>query len=296
MKLIPNSLTRTVTQQILKGQKNSPTILFAAGVVGVVATTVLASKATLKLSEVLEENEENLKQARNLVSDKYSEEDRSHDITLIYIRRAVLLGKLYGPTLVVGLASVACLTGSHKILTNRNTNLVAAYVALERGFQQYRARVVHEFGEDKDRELRYGSETREVISETKQGHKITQMKSASTEHGASIYARFFGPDNPNWEPNSEYNLFFIRAQQNYLNDKLRARGHVFLNDAYDQLGMDRTSAGAVVGWVWPNGLDNDIDFGLYDRESMERFHDFMTGREGVILLDFNVDGIVYDKI
>jgi hypothetical protein len=295
MKFVPKAVSRAVARQILVGRKNSPTILFATGVVGVVATTVLASKATLKLEEVMSHNKENLKQARELQHDDYSEEDRQRDIMILYVRAGRDLAKLYGPTILVGAVSIACLTGSHKILTDRNTNLVAAYIALEKGFSQYRARVVNEFGEDKDRELRYGMETREVIEETKTGHKITDVQSVGT-NGASIYAKFFDRDNQNWEPQSEYNIFFLRAQQNYLNDKLRARGHVFLNDAYDVLGMDRTPAGAVVGWLWPRGVDNDIDFGIWSKEDMNRFHDFVTGREGCILLDFNVDGVIYDKI
>jgi Family of unknown function (DUF6353) len=295
MKFVPKAVSRTVGRQILVARKNSPTILFATGVVGVVATTVMASKATLKLEGVMSTNKENLQLARDLHDEKYTEQDRQRDIAVLYGRAFRDLVKLYGPTAVVGVLSIVCLTKSHRILTNRNTNLMAAYIALEQGFSQYRARVVNEFGEDKDRELRYGMETREIIEESKTGHKIKNVTGVGS-NGASIYARFFDRENQNWEPTGEYNYFFLKAQQNYLNDKLRARGHVFLNDAYDSLGMDRSSAGAVVGWVWPRGVDNDIDFGIFDKGSMDRFHDFVTGREGCILLDFNVDGVIYDKI
>jgi hypothetical protein len=295
MKFVPKAVSRTVGRQILVARKNSPTILFATGVVGVVATTVMASKATLKLEEVMATNKENLKQARELQDENYSEEDRQKDITILYFRGARDMAKLYGPTVLVGVLSIVCLTKSHRILMNRNTNLMAAYIALEKGFSQYRARVVNEFGEDKDRELRYGTETFESIEETKSGSKIKNVTGVGP-NGASIYARFFDRDNQNWDPKGEYNYFFLKAQQNYLNDKLRARGHVLLNDAYDSLGMDRSPAGAVVGWLWPRGVDNDIDFGIFDKASMDRFHDFITGREGCILLDFNVDGIIYDKI
>jgi hypothetical protein len=86
---------------------------------------------------------------------------------------------------------------------------------------------------------------------------------------------------------------FIRSQQNYANDLLNARGHVFLNEVYDMLGIERTSAGAVVGWVRGNG-DNEIDFGvLNDLHSGQRF---INGDERSVLLDFNVDGVVYDLI
>ena len=51
---------------------------------------------------------------------------------------------------------------------------------------------------------------------------------------------------------------------------------------------------AVVGWVLGNG-DNCIDFGIWDSAN-EKARDFVNGREGAILLDFNVDGVIYDLI
>ena len=73
---------------------------------------------------------------------------------------------------------------------------------------------------------------------------------------------------------------------------------MFLNEAYDQLGIPRTKAGAVVGWVYnekdPVG-DNYIDFGIYDPKD-EKARDFVNGYERVILLDFNVDGYILDLI
>jgi hypothetical protein len=63
------------------------------------------------------------------------------------------------------------------------------------------------------------------------------------------------------------------------------------------LGIDRSKAGSVVGWViTKEGTgDNFIDFGVFDGDN-PRARDFVNGREGSILLDFNVDGVIYDKI
>ena len=60
------------------------------------------------------------------------------------------------------------------------------------------------------------------------------------------------------------------------------------------LGIPRSQAGAVVGWVLGEG-DDYIDFGMFDGNNMAT-RDFVNGYERSILLDFNVDGVIYDLI
>lgn len=291
------TLQRVVGRSGLLARKNSPTVLFGAGVVGVVATVVTASRATLKLHTITDEAKENLATAREL-HDKghlqYSEKDYRHDVAIIYVRSAVAITKLYGPALTLGVLSVGSLAGSHQILSKRNASLVAAYAALEKGFNEYRGRVIELVGPDKERELRYGAEQREFVEETDTGPQVTrEMRVASGT--PSIYARFFDQLCPSWSKEAEYNLMFLRCQQNWANDRLHARGHVFLNEVYDMLGVPRSKAGAVVGWVLSQNGDNFVDFGVFDGNN-ERARDFVNGREGAILLDFNVDGVIFDKI
>jgi hypothetical protein len=277
----------------LKFQKNSPEILFAAGIVGVVGSTVLACRATLKLNEVLEEAQSNLNIAKQLEHPDYSEKDKQRDITLIYVQNSVKIVRLYGPSIALGALSIMALTKSHGILKQRNVALTAAYAALEEGFAQYRQRVVAKHGEEQDREFRYGSEQVEVLDpETKKKELVTRVGPA----GASIYARFFDPYSPSWSKEPEYNLIFLKCQQNYANDLLASRGHVFLNEVYDMLGIERSQAGAVIGWVLAHdgSTDNYINFGIF--ADNDAAIDFVNGREGSILLDFNVDGVIFDKI
>jgi hypothetical protein len=90
-------------------------------------------------------------------------------------------------------------------------------------------------------------------------------------------------------------MLFLSNVQNYMNDRLKARGHVFLNEVYDEIGLSHTEAGAVVGWRWKKGSGDDfIDFGIWD--GTEVVNDFFNGREGALLLDFNVDGVIYNKL
>lgn len=293
---IKNFVTSKAARQVLLVQKNSPTLLFGAGVVGVVATAVLASKATLRLEDVLEENKKKSDQALLLKDENrpdYTEKDYKQDKAYLLVRSTFAVAKLYAPAIAVGAVSVACLTGSHVILTKRNTGLMAAYATIDKAFKEYRQRVAAEVGEERERDIYRGSEEVEV-HDTKAG-KVVQTKVAG-KNGRSPYARFFDVTNQNWHDTPEYSLFFIKAQQNYLNDRLRAKGHVLLNDAYDALGMSRTEAGCVTGWVYGGEGDNYIDFGIQDEDKFLQLSDFMTGHEKGIWLDFNVDGIVYDLI
>lgn len=294
MKFIPNAVSRTIARQVLLGKKHSPVILFGAGIVGVVGTVVSASKATLKLEETLEETNRNVATAKRLneqKSEDYTEQDYAKDMTLIYTRGAMAVCKLYAPAIGLGCLSVAALTGSHVILTNRNAALVGAYAALEKGFKEYRERVEKEFGPEKEREVRTDGSTVKTKDET--GKKVTTTHAGPD--GASIYARFFDELCPPWQRTPEYNMVFLRAQQAYFNDRLLVKGHVFLNEVYDALGIERSKAGQIVGWVVSDEGDNFIDFGIYDNDR-ESARNFVNGREGAILLDFNVDGPVYDKI
>ena len=268
MKFVPEAVGRGVARNALLVQRGSPGLLLGAGIVGMVASTALACRATLKMEEVKEEAKDKLNTARTLEHDDYSERDRSRDISLIYFQSSVKVVKLYGPAIIVGTLSIAALTRSHHILTRRNAALTAAYAALEKGFNEYRARVVEKYGEDQDRDFRYGTQKVEIVDpKTKKKKTVTRVGPGEP----SIYARFFDNASDSWSKEPEYNFIFLKAQQNYANDLLHARGHVFLNDVYDMLGIERSKAGAVVGWLLTrNGTtDNFINFGVFDEQSAE---------------------------
>lgn len=291
---IKNVVTSKAGRQLLTVQKNSPKLLFGAGIVGVVATAVLASRATLKVDGVLDGHAKKLVNINITNHVDYSEDDRQKDKVILYVQTAMRLTKLYAPAVTIGVVSIFCLTSSHNILSQRNAGLAAAYAALDKGFNEYRERVLKDVGAEKEREYRYETETREFVEETNKGQKITHEQRVSGD--PSIYAKIFGRDTTqNWNAESAYNMIFLRAQQNYANHLLQSRGHVMLNDIYDALGLDRTPAGAVVGWVKDHG-DNYIDFGIFDRELEPKHAAFFTGREENLWLDFNVDGVVYEMI
>lgn len=293
---LKNVITSRAGRQVLTLQKHSPSILFGAGIVGVVATAVLASKATLQVEHVLYDHEKDLSRLEE-VSERLGSDETTKTKALIYTKTTMSLVKLYGPAFLVGTASIACLTSSHHIMSKRNAGLMAAYAAVEKGFNQYRDRVRQDLGEDADRKYRYGVMEERIVEKTDKGEKVRVIKHVDTDAELSGYAKLFDEFNPNWSKQGDYNMLFLRCQQNYLNDKLIARGHLFLNEVYDALGMDHTPEGAVTGWVYGSASgDSCVDFGIFDGEMKPQHLEFFQGREGAIWLDFNVDGVIYDKI
>jgi hypothetical protein len=301
MKFIPEAVTRKVAMTGLKAQKNSPKILFAVGVVSMGATVVTACRATLKLEGVLDDIDKDLADAGLLAEDKhprkkagavYTEDDYKKDKVVIYLQGGLKIVTLYAPSIALGVISVACFTQSHRILTKRNAGLSAALAIVEKSFADYRRRVVDELGEDKDREFYYGVEKETIQERTENGIK---KKTVKTPAGLTMYARYFDEYNALWQPTPSMNEAFLRAQQEYANLQLNAKGYILLNDVYQALGFERTTEGCVVGWLRRNrgGKDGYVDFGLGDWPTAE---DFATGRERSVLLDFNVDGEIFRQI
>ena len=283
-------------------KKYSPEIMAVAGVVGMVTSAVMACKATTKASEIIDETKTSVSMIHDLVADQavtegeYSEEDSKRDLVIVYSKAAMKFAKLYGPSLIIAGLSAGSILSSTSILRKRNIAIGTAYTALDRSFRTYRDRVIEKFGEDFDKELKYGTTTK-VIEETtvdENGNEKTETKTVkiADPNNYSIYARFYDDGCAGWTKNPEYNLIFLKQQQNWANEKLKANGRLFLNEVYEMLGIPKTVIGQRVGWVYdennPVG-DNFVDFGIYDLYN-EKARDFVNGYERTILLDFNVDG------
>ena len=287
----------------LQFKKHSPEILMGAGVIGFIGTIVLACKATTRAEEVLDRHARQMEDAKEAA--EIAEPEDNYDIKketlIVYSHTAVDMAKLYGPTIAMGTLSLACFLKAYKIVNNRYLGAVAAYNAVSSVFDLYRNRVREELGEQMDRHFRYGSEISEIETIVDEGDgnkpKKTKEKVENTDRtnvGPSEYAKFFDRSCPEWDTNPQFNLKWLRANETAANDILNSRGHIFLNEVYDMIGLPHTSAGAVVGWVKGHG-DGYVDFGLYkpDNESARRF---INGEDNVVLLDFNVDGVIFDLI
>lgn len=284
-KIIPNVITSKIGRQILIAQKNSPRLLFVGGLVGSVTSTVLACKATLGLHAVLDDLEY---EVRAVKTDLKDTEGYRKDLAFVYAKGAYNITKLYAPAVGLGVVSVSALTGSHVVLTRRNTAVTAAYAATQKAFDDYRERVKAELGEDAELRIKRAIVVEDTIGEDGKKTKVD----TTNPYNMSMYARCFDESSRNWQKNPELNRIFVQAQQEYANHLLHARGHVFLNEIYDNLGLMRSKAGQSVGWALGHGGDNYIDFGIFEARNA----DFVNGWERSIWLDFNVDGVVLDLI
>lgn len=268
-----------------KAMANSPTILFGVGVAATIGGTVLACRATLKAQDKFTDFSQEVESVR-LGMNELTQYRR--DLTYVYVKNSLEIVKPYIPAIVVGGVGIACLATSHSQLKSRNEALVAAYAAVQGAFDRYRDRVREEIGEERELDLYHAAETTQVLLDD---GKAVEVKSADPTKW-SPYAKFFDEGSKHWQPDAELNRLWIDIQQRYLNQLLAARGFVFLNEAYEALGVEWSSAGQAVGWIMNGDGDNYIDFGMYKATNAN----FINGHEPNILLDFNVDGTIIDKI
>lgn len=312
---LPQSMSRSLNRFGLKFKKHSPEILLVTGIVGGVTSAVLACKATTKVSSILNKTKEDVDTIhycaeQGYIEDpenpeihhEYTPEDCKKDLSIVYVQTGVEFAKVYGPAVLLGLASIGCILASHNIVHKRNVALAAAYTAVDKGFKEYRSRVVDRFGEELDRELKYNIKTKEVeetvVNEDGTESKITKTIQVADPNNHSPYAIVFDDGNTGWDEDPAVSKFFLVQQQNWANNLLKKQGHLFLNEVYDMLGAQRTKMGNEVGWIYdeknPIG-DNFVDFGIFDIYN-PKARDFVNGYEKVIILDFNVDGRILDLL
>lgn len=297
LRALANVVTSKVGRQILLSQKHSPVIMVATGTVGVVAAGVLACRATLKMDEILKEAEADkakIEKAETEHSDKYSPEDAAQDRKLSRVKLAITIAKAYGPAVALGVASIGLIAGSHIILSRRYAGVTAAYAAVDKAFKEYRQRVIADQGEAKDREYRYDIVDKEIAVEDEHGVTTKVIKTPSG-NATSMYAVLFDETNRNFKKDWGYNQTFLAAQQTWANNKLRADGHIFLNDIYRMLGLPDTKAGAVTGWIDGGDGDDTVIFNIFGPDPVGGDL-FSEGNERSVWIDFNVDGVIYDKI
>lgn len=319
-KAIVQTVTRSANRFGLHVRKHSPEILLVGGIIGAVGGAIMACKATTKLDTVLDKAKNDIdaihqakedgyicvenKDTGEIVETECTDEVYKRHLCVTYVRTGLDLAKLYAPSIIVGGLSITSILASNNILRQRNVALAAAYATMEKSYERYRKNVLDRFGEKVDRELRYGIKTKEY-EETEVNEKTGKEKTVKKkvdvvdERLASPYARFFDVGNKYWEKDANYNFMFLRSEQNYANDKLRADGHLFLNDVLVRLGFDKVPEGQIVGWLYDpdseNSGDNYVDFGIYDM-NRERVREFALGHERTIILDFNVDGDIWKKM
>lgn len=336
MKIDFTNLTKTIKNvgkyAGIKMWQHSPTILAVVGTSGIIAAGVMACKATLKLEKTVAEKSadidgvrESLDVAKKTVelggddadnAQEYIDKIYRRDLFKSYLNMGAAIGKLYGPSILVCAASVGCIFGSKKIMDNRYSACLAACTTTERLFADYRKRVVDDLGEDADRKYRFGMETKEIQvpeldkkgnpKKDKEGNIKTKTEKVNTIPASfpdSEFARVFEEATSwEWDRNVDVNAISLLQKQRYANDLLKSRGWLFLNEVYTMLGFPITPYGQDVGWIYTKDNecgDNVVDFGLYKAfkpGSNQTRLEAMSYENNAIVLDFNVDGYIKNRI
>lgn len=300
---IMKSVSSVANKTVMKLKKHSPEILVVAGVVGAVASAVIACKATTKVGKITEEAKdmidaihESEKNGVTPAGETYTKEDCQKDLAITYVQTGIKYGKLYAPAVILGSLSIASILASNNILRKRNVALGAAYAAIDKSFKEYRGRVIERFGEQVDHELKYNIKAKkfeevETDPETGKQKKVKKTVMVTDPNLQSDYAVYFDNKSRNYETNMDYNRMFLKAQQQFANDKLQARGHIFLNEVLDDLDLPRSPAGQIVGWT-KEGPDGYVNFRILEveRETEDGRH------EPALLLDFNVEGDIWSQM
>lgn len=299
---IMKSVNGMTSKAVMKLKKHSPEILVVAGIAGMVVSAVLACKATTKVAEILDETKGTLDTIHEgmetgaINGQEYTTEDGKKDTVVVYAQTGMKLAKLYAPAIILGTLSITSILASNNILRKRNVALGAAYAAIDKSFKEYRGRVIERFGEQVDTELKYGIKAKkfeeiEVDPETGKEKKVKKTVMVADPNLQSDYAVYFDSKSRNYETNPDYNRMFLKAQQAFANDKLQTRGHLFLNEVLDDLDLPRTPAGQIVGWT-KDGPDGYVNFRIVEveRETEDGRH------EPALLLDFNVEGNIWEKM
>lgn len=293
-------ITRFGGKMKLKAIKHGPTAMVVGGVCGMVAAVVVACIETKKATCVTKELKVDLIEIRirkendEMGFEDYDEKTANHDTAIAYAKAGFGYLKVYSPAIFLTITSSAMILCGHNILRKRNVALVAAYTAVDKNFKEYRQRVVDRFGEEIEKEIKYGikpkdDKTQEISKD------IVEKTAKEAVLNTSEYARFFDESCRGWTKDAEYNLMYVRRLQDEANEMLRSNGYVCLNDIYKMFGFEPTKIGQIVGWVYDDNEDNYIDFGVYNPGN-ERARAFVNGYERSILLDFNVNGVILDSI
>ena len=298
---------------LVKFQKVSPQVMTVAGGVAVVAGVVLACRATLKIDDILDRHSETIKKIQegkalaNGDTIVYSEEDYKKDLAITYTRTAVDLVKRYAPAALTVFAGIGLMAGGNYILGNRLAAVTAAYTVCKDEFDSYRDRVKKQFGEAVERDIRDNLRIDEVTETVTDENGEEKEVSTSIEHrDDSYYVRFFDKSSTHWSNSTYENACFLKCKWNECQYLLHSRGYLFLREVFEMLDIQKLDdsdnhkrksnpdISSIVGWVTTKdgSTMNMVDFGI---ENFDEIAKIVPNGEG-IRLEFNVDGVIYDRI
>lgn len=294
---------------------NKSELLLGVGLISFVGAVIATGFAAVKATDELREAQEEL-EWRELDVDEEpltpKEELKEMAMPVVKSLRWYLIS-----VGLVGLGTYSILK-SRTILIEEYENELGVYAAtilgIDKAFRTYRQRVIEDQGEEKDLEYRYGTRKEKIETEyeDEKGRKKTKKEEIEVTDDIEFTdtSKFFDDTCDGYLPDAESNHIYLMAIQRSFNKLLHDRYHedeiwpkhkrrknrekgkpaiVYLNEVYDELGIERTKRGQLEGWVYdPNDpvlSQTEIDFGM--RRTNRANRRFINGLEPVVLLNFN---------
>lgn len=312
-----SSAVKVGSDLIQKVKFRSPELLIGAGVVGLVGAAVVAVRRgvrwhTAAKAEIVHDLE-TIKKAEG--SPQYTREDRVRDYAQVIGKGVWSFTQIYGPSVAVGVASVVSILAGTGILKGRLAAMTSAAATAQAALERYRSRVREKLGDDADYEFAYEVSAKKAKIKHEDGTKESLVTyhlvpSSGEWMAASPYSRLWDENAMEWCANRDIQFLTLRSLENHFNQELNARGVVFLNDVYKALGLPMSKDAALVGWIKDYEKpkmaklaaelgrvpgDGAISFGVFENESPSA-RAYLAGDDNRVVLDFNVDGVIYDLI
>lgn len=297
------SITTAFYTGVARISKHAPTILSITASAGVIATGYLAWKAGTRFEDVegrdWDRRKECLKNADTIPDEDVPKIERKNRI--LFILDTV---RTVAPAAIVGAATITMIYFSNSISKKRLAAMGAAYATLQTAFDGYKRTMVEALGKESvDKILKpklpnVGKSAEEILSSDNKSDAANVADAVVNSLKAlSPYARVIAEESSTcWDPNEDYTSQNLAAVQLWANRRLERKGHLFLNEVFDQLGLSRTREGAVVGWLKNGEGDGYVSFGDFDASVYRVPSDDYTRVDSNFIVDFNVDGVIWDRI
>lgn len=192
-------------------RRNGSTILTCIGGVGVIATAVMAVKATPKALERIEQ----------------VKEEKGEDLTKIETLKVA--GPAYIPATLTGVGTIACIFGANVLGKREQASLMSAYALLSNSYKEYKDKVKDLYGKEVDTHIK-----QEVAKDKYEEVKMEDNKELFYDE---FSGRYF-----------QSTLYDVQQAEYQLNRDNTMRGYAYLNEFYEHLGLEPIDAGYSLGW------------------------------------------------
>lgn len=200
-----------VSRMFLK--RNSSTILTCVGAIGVVATTVMAVKATPKALAIIEAKKE----------------EKGEELTRL--ETVVAAAPAYIPSAVTGAATIACIFGASALNKRQQASLMSAYALVDRSYKDYKKKVDELFGDDA------GKQVRAEIAKDKFDEDVKKPDDGKELFYDFYSGRYF-----------ESTMAEVVEAEYRLNQTFINKDYAYLNEFYEFLGIEPIDSGYALGW------------------------------------------------